>query len=420
VRVALVTVAAALLAVGTADPTTRFVPDRPGAKRPPTLLAIRSAGRAGSELVRLHRGSLKPVRGRRVALGPNPGAWAFSQDRKRIAIGVERALGVRIVDTAGMRTVGEVNTRNGQIHVVAWLTQRRIVGVGETGVFAIDPMARRLVRSGPLDQHPVGVGRTRDALVLLLAPREEIGAARLALVDAEGHMRSVVLDHIVAGSRHPTEKSAPPGENWRPGLAVDVAGDRAFVVGSGAPIAEIDLASLAVRYHDTTRPASLLGRLRNWLEPRAHAKGPVAGGWRTAHWLGGGLLAFSGEDGRVTGPGAVEMTPAGVTLVDTTSWRARKLVVRANGFAVAADTLLATLHDPFDEGPGIGLRGFTRDGSSRFHVFGEQQVGLVGSLDDRVFVDAIGGTRVVEARSGRVSRWRGDVPYVLVGSMRRY
>ena len=419
-RVAPLTVAAALLALGAADPTTRVAPDRPAAKRPATVLAILSAGTSGSELARLHRGSLKPVRGRRVALGRSPGAWAFSPDGKRLAIGVEGALGVRIVDVTRMRTVGEVKTRNGQIHAAAWLAPRRIVGVEETGLFAIDPVARRLVRSEPLDQYPVGVGRTKDALVMLLAPRDEIGAARLALVDAEGLMRSVVLDRIVTGSRHPTEADAPPGESWRPGLAVDVAGDRAFVVGSGAPIAEVDLASLAVRYHDTAQPASLLGRLRDWLEPRAQAKGPVAGGWRTARRLGRGLLAFSGEDGRVTGPGTVEMTAAGVTLVDTTSWRVRKLVDRANGFVVAADTLLATLHDPFDDGPGIGLRGFTRDGSSRFHLFGEQQVGLVGSLDDRVFADAIGGTRVVEARSGRVSRWLGDVPYVLVGSMRRY
>lgn len=419
-RVALVTVAAALLAAGAADPTTRVAPDRPGAKGPATVLAIRSAGRSGSELVRLHRGSLKPVRGRRVALGPNPGAWAFSPDGSRLAIGVERALGVRIVDARRMRTVGEVRTRNGQIHVAAWLTPRRIVGVEETGLFAIDPVTRTLLHSEPLDQHPIGVGRTKDALVLLLAPRDAIGAARLALVDAEGHMRSVVLDPVVAGSRHPTEAGAPPGENWRPGLAVDVAGDRAFVVGSGAPVAEIDLASLAVRYHETMRPASLLGRLRNWLEPRVHAKGPVAGGWRTARWLGGGFLALSGEDGRVTGPGTVKITPAGVTLVDTSSWQARKLVERANGFVVAEDTLLAALHDPFDDGPGIGLRAFARDGSSRFHRLGEQQVGLLGSIDDRVFVDAIGGTRVVQARSGRVTRWRGDVPYVLVGSMRRY
>jgi hypothetical protein len=302
VRVALVTVAAALLALGAANPTTRVAPDRPAAKRPATVLAIASAGRSGSELVRLHRGSLKRVRGRRVALGPNPGAWAFSPDGKRLAIGVERELGVRIVDVPRMRTVTDVKTRNGQINAVAWLTPRRIVGVEETGLFAIDPVARRLVRSEALDQHPVGVGRTTDALVLLLAPRDEIGAARLALVDAEGRLRSVVLDRIVAGSRHPTEADGPPGESWRPGLAVDDAGNRAFVVGSGAPIAEIDLASLAVRYHDTTRPASLLGRLRDWLEPRAHAKGPVAGGWRTARWLGGGLLAFSGEDGRITGP----------------------------------------------------------------------------------------------------------------------
>jgi hypothetical protein len=103
VRVAPLTVAVALLALGVADPTTRVAQDRPAAKRPATVLAILSAGRSGSELVRLHRGSLKPVRGRRVALGPNPGAWALSPDGKRLAIGVERALGVRIVDVTRMQ-----------------------------------------------------------------------------------------------------------------------------------------------------------------------------------------------------------------------------------------------------------------------------------------------------------------------------
>ena len=281
----------------------------------------------------------------------------------------------------------------------------------------VDPVARRLLHAAPLEGRPVGVGRTADALALLLAPADEVGAARLAVVDANGVLRSVVLDPIVAGFRH---LEASPGESWTPGLALDAAGGRAFVVGSGAPIAEVELATLTVRYHEPARRASLLDRLQSWLDPEAHAKGPIAGAWRRASWLGGGFLAVTGEDGRVTGPDHVETTSVGVTLVDTRSWEARTLAPRANGFVFAGGTLLTTMHDPLDASPGIGLRGFSRDGSSRFHLLGSQQITLIGTVAGRVFVDAIGGTRVVRARDGRVSRWRRDVPDVLVGSMRRY
>jgi hypothetical protein len=146
----------------------------------------------------------------------------------------------------------------------------------------------------------------------------------------------------------------------------------------------------------------------------------MAGSRRTVRWLGGGFLAITGEDGRITGPDRVETTPAGLTLVDTASWQARTLVKRANGIAYAAGTLLATLHDPFAASGGIGLRGFARDGSNRFHLFGEQQVGLMGTLDDRVFVDAIGGTHVVRLGTGRAVRWSGELNQLLTGNMQRY
>jgi hypothetical protein len=411
---------AAVLAAGIASPTGNGGSERPRVQRSKyaTVLALRS-GRAGAELLRLDSRTLAPADRRRVALGSGPGGWARSPDGRRLAIGVPSALGLRIVDLTRMRTTGEVKTRNGEILAAAWLTPRRIVGVEATGVFVVDPVARRLVRAAPLDGHPVGVGRTADALVLLLAPTDEVGAARLAVVDAHGALRSIVLDPIVAGFRHPVAQGSP-GESWTPGLALDAVGGRAFVVGSGAPIAEVELATLTVRYHEPARKASLFDRLRRWLEPDAHAKGPVAGGWRRASWLGGGFLAVTGEDGRPVGPDSVESTSAGVTLIDTRSWEARTLAPRANAFAFVGGTLLTAMHDPFDASPGIGIRAFSRDGSTRFHRLGSQQIALMGTVTDRVFVDAIGGTQVVRARDGRVSRWRRDVPDVLVGSMRRY
>ena len=51
------------------------------------------------------------------------------------------------------------------------------------------------------------------------------------------------------------------------------------------PVAEVDLASGRVGYHEVHEPVSLLGRLRNWLEPAAEAK-TAEGAERQAVWVG--------------------------------------------------------------------------------------------------------------------------------------
>jgi hypothetical protein len=420
VRVGLPITLAAVLALGIASPTDTSSTRTHAGKRPTTVLAVSYTGRYSAQLLRVDRQTLAPVRSRRVGLGENPGAWALSPDGKRLAIGSERALGLRIVDLRRMRKVADVRTRNGLILTAAWLTPNRIVGVEETGLFVVDPVARRLLRSASLGGYPVGAERVGNALVLLLSPVDAVGTARLAVVDADGNVRSVALDRILAGSRIPVgEPNAPVGEAWRPGLAVDAVGGRAFVVGGGAPIAEVELATLAVRYHDLARPASLLGRLRNWLEPEAQAKGPVAGSWRTARWLGGDKLAFTGEDGRALGGGKVDVTAAGLTLVNTSSWSAETLDEGANGIAFAAGTLMAT-RQGFEVGPGIGLLGFDRDGARRFHLLGEARLAIVGTLDERVFVDDESKVRAADLRRGRLVRAPREVPQLLVGSMQRY
>lgn len=233
VRLGFLTALAALCVLGVSSPADRAAGSVAAAKRPGTVLGTRSILRSGTELLRVDRRTFAPASRRRVALGPNHGAWALSPDGKHLAVGVERALGVRIVDVVRMRRVADVKTRNGQIVAAAWLTANRIVGVEATGVFVVDPVARRLVASSDLAGYPVGVGRTSDALVLLLAPTDELGFARLAVVDSEGRVRSVVLDRIRAGWRR-WEDGELANEYQRPALAVDATGGRGFVVGGGA------------------------------------------------------------------------------------------------------------------------------------------------------------------------------------------
>lgn len=415
------TAAAALvlgvLALGVSSPTDTASHPR-AAKRPATVLALRPIERRGIVLVRLDRRTLAPASKRRVIVGESLGAWALSPDGRRVAVGVEEALGVRIVDAVKMRRLGSIGTRNGQVRAMAWLTPNRIVGVEETGIFVIDPVARRLVSARPTDGLVIGVGRTATALVLLLAPDDGIGTARLATLGADGSYRTVDLRRTAAGYRYPTEGGDPVGEERVPGLAVDAADGRAYVVGAREPVADVDLGPLTVAYHELSRPISLVGRLRNWLEPKAEAKGPLLGSMRRALWLGNGRLAVTGEDGRPGRDGVVTVA-AGLSLVDTRTWRTETIQHDATAATMAGGTLLASVAG-FPELKPIGLRGYDLDGDQRFHLFGARAVSVLTRLDERVFVDTGGVTRAVDARTGRVGVVVRQVPELLVGNMQRY
>lgn len=127
---------------------------------------------------------------------------------------------------------------------------------------------------------------------------EGIGTARLAVADGHGRVRAVPLRAIAAGFKQPADWSDGAGEERQAGLAVDPAGDRAFAVAAGVPVAEVDLDDLGVTYRGLSRPASLLRRLAGWLVPPVEAK-MVSGPLRSACWLGDGLLAVWGSDRRV-------------------------------------------------------------------------------------------------------------------------
>jgi hypothetical protein len=150
VRVGVLIAIVAMLAVGIASPSNTSSRGTHVAKRPATVLAMRYAGRSSVVLLRLDRRTFAPVGKARVGLGANPGAWALSPDGKRLAVGSEQALGLRIADVTSMRRIADVKTRNGLILGAAWLSPRRIVGVEETGLFVVDPVARRLLHSEPL------------------------------------------------------------------------------------------------------------------------------------------------------------------------------------------------------------------------------------------------------------------------------
>ncbi len=163
---------------------------------------------------------------------------------------------------------------------------------------------------------------------MLIAPAGSIGPARLAVADKLGRVRFIRLERIFAGAR--LESVSPHQvERQPPGLGVDAGGGRAFVVDRGR-VAEVDLASLAVSYHELRRSA--------WIRLGPAAEAKVSRGYsRFARWLDNDLLAVSGADEERR-----RVQPAGLLLVDTRSWSVRTVDPGATGFLVAGEALLAT------------------------------------------------------------------------------
>lgn len=412
-----------LALVALAVPATSAAPSAtwPAASSEPgPLLGLVYEG-TGWRLARIEPASLEPA-GRRVYVGRFSGSWAFAPDRSLLAVAAQTVTGrnvVRILDPESLQQRSTVRLTH-DLGAVAWPAPSRVLVLspgrfGAIEIVAYDPLARRIVRRAQLTGTLLRTARTPGGLALLLAPEDGMGTARLAVVDADGRVRTIALD-LVAGWVE------PEGEPWVfrqrvPGLAVDPEVGRAFVVPAEGPVLEIDLATLAVRQRELSRPVSLLGRLRDWLEPAARAKGSD-GPTRTARWLGNGLLAVSGSDGQATvRDGRIERqtwTPAGLELIDTQTWSVRLVNERASGFLFAEGMLLAS-------GTGIGLVAYSPYGEERFALFPDRSPWVSGVIDGRAYVGFGGGPgqtlSVVDLATGQVvGRHEGIVPQLLLGA----
>jgi hypothetical protein len=361
--------------------------------------------KSNSYLVRLNTPSLKP-RSRRLWLNSRLNwAWSFAPDRKKLAIGLDRPAQIRLVDTSRLRAVGTIQIHSGRLRSVAWLTERTLIAywlpdIGADGLprlLFVDPVARRVTRTIELERWAWNFQPVGQRLVLLLSADERIEAARLAVVDADGTLRQVTLDRILLGGEGGEGSEAPRAA--RPGFAVDAAG-RAFVVGSaaGEPVAEVDLATTSVTYRLPKAKRSLLGRLRDWLEPAATAKTWPEGGYRSALWLGEERLAVTGFDATRTGPSEVDFAPAGLSIIDTDDWTTEQIDHTTTGIAQVPETLLAT--DPIIGKS--GLVGYSLAGTRRYKIFDGRPVYIDQTLGETAFVTAGRQSYVVDATRGRI------------------
>lgn len=392
------------------------------ADTPDSLLAVVWQRNAAS-LAELDPLSLQPVGGRRIRLGSYGSGWSFSPDRSRLVLGGGGAASLRFVDVERMVSLGDlVLGGRGYVTALVWPRPDRAFALVEWGAFGhavvvVDPVRRHVVARHRLPGTLGALAPAGDEIVFLLGPASSIGASRVVIVDADGTLRSAPVNRIRSGLLPGGETSDLISRHRTPGLAVAPGGERAMIVDPAGLVAEVELDSLSVRYHELGEPISLLGRLRDWLEPRAHAKasdGPA----RRALWLDEHLVAVSGSDAHAgTGAsGTVEERniPAGLRLIDTSRWTVRTVDPEASAFSLAGELVLAygaVWDSSAQRFTGAGLTAYNRDGRPIFRVFRGEPVSWVQTAGRYAYaVVERGGPvlnshlYVVDLASGRVLR----------------
>jgi hypothetical protein len=375
------------------------------------LLSLLQAANSSVSLARLDPLSLRPV-SRQVAVGEYHDTWSLSPDASQLALGVSSGesvlnpsrrlrgrIGIYIVDLGAMKLLQEIETGIAA-EALGWLAPLRLVaGLQRGGTVVVDPLTGRILRRWPGFSFPDLSARIRNALVMLFPDLSLTTVAsatpRLAVVDAQGRLRSVRLKRIQLSVR---SRNGTYYYTDRAGLAVDPARARAYVFAADAPVAQVDLRTMRVSYHRFdplfVRPGELQGS-------EARPKKAVLSRERRALWLGDGNVVVFGRD-FVTARGRREaLIPAGAVLVNTTKWRWRTLDRSATGAAFAAGRLV--VYGPgWYPAAGVGLRAYTLTGRRTFYFFKGKRVFDVQVAADLAYVRTPSAVYVVDVRSGKV------------------
>ena len=312
----------------------------------------------------------------RVPLGEYRWTAAVSPDGSRLAVstGGPRG-GIHIFSLPQLQRLHRVHAGIAA-EALAWLSPTRLAAallcnpMNSAGrgcaVTVVDADIGRIVRrwpdtekdvqslpfTPPLGSLPKPVAVTRHGVLFLLAHVSALAPARLVLVTHGEEFRSASLSRIELGGTYFNHTSGA--------LATDAHDDRAFVVGVERTLAEIELDTMDVRYREIEA-----------------LKASPGGGRRAFVRLDGGRLAVFGE-----GLGT-DAEPAGVTVIDTETWRSWTVDPEASRAAFAADTLLVY------GGRSVGLTGYSSDGRRRFRLFDEaarQSVASVHTFGSQAYV----------------------------------
>jgi hypothetical protein len=345
--------------------------------------------------------TLEPTDGRVANVRFSFLAAARSPDGSTLAVGGGEQATVELVDLEQMRALGGADIPDAEwverLHWAPDLLLASVAGASAQAA-AFDPETGELLNVEPLGGIVLHSQPAGSSLVFLLAQPDRIGPARLAVFDGKS-VRSTELTEVPAGYEQEGDTEADfQLRQSVPGLAVEPGGGRALVVPAGNRVAEVDLATLEVRYQDLAEPVSLLGRLRDWLEPAAEAKSSD-GPDRNAVWLPSGLVAVSGSEYATDDQNGLTVTPAGLALIDPSDWSVRQLSDRPSWVTLRGDALLASAWN--EETNAQILEVYDPDGNPRF-TLNREAADLSQTSGTRLYATTYSGTRfeIIELDTG--------------------
>ena len=348
-----------------------LTPQSGGARVSATLVAIQYESNAAS-LVRVDPVSLERVDDSAISLDRDTGGFTFSPEGTEVAFGSNGTTMLHLYDLVRMkaRPSFEVARGPGSVWVIAWPKADRLLAFvqsccSKSAVLTIDPEAGRVLARSPLHGEVRDAEPTPDGAALLVAPANAIGPARLALVDADGAVRRVTVARVQVGFK--PKPSIARARQVVPGLAVDGVGRRIFLVQAHGPTAEIGLQDLSVSYH------AIRASTRRLAAAQKEFRGP----WRSASYLGGGMLAVSGFDGVRSGD-SFSFVPAGLMVIDTRDWTVRTIDKVSTGFTFAPPLLLVLNYGRFVA--------YSVQGQKRFQIDVDQPLGYSTTVGSHAYV----------------------------------
>jgi len=316
-------------------------------------------------------------------LGEYHDAWAFSPDRRTLAVGTFARTGVRLIDVKTLRVVRDIPMPIA-VEGVAWLTSNRLaVLLQRGGVLVVSARTGRIERRRSLSHYGPSCQVERQASTrhgaFFVVTTARSGAVRLIRVRDGAPVRVLNLRGL----------RAPSGRHTCGTAAFAVAPDqrRALLIASGT-IADVDLDTLAVRYRDAASLRGVLGQ-------RGDCRRCVAR-WR-AVWPTSDTAAVAHTEVRESAGGRVGERARGSALIDSASWRARPLDPNAAEVMATSEGMLLTFGRSRP-----GLRATALDASPRWEILSGTRVRGVAIAGARSYVlaDAPGIVRVLDLRTG--------------------
>ena len=323
--------------------------------------------------------ALRPL-GPALRLGGYSADRAFSPDGSTLAIVYQGLPLVRFVDLERMSAVGVTRLAdNAWVHQLRWTDRGLVALVDPPRGFQLvwlDPVQRRISRVLRYRGEPGDFRLAAGRIVVVEWPKGRVGPVRLNVVDADGRARSISVARIRGGWERKGITTTVTRQA-EPGLAVDPAGERAWLADADGEICEVTLDSLAVRCNTV----------------RTLAKNGAPWSRRQLKLVADGTLALAGWEKPTAGPRPARSI--GLWLVDTRTWRRRLLDSGVGSFRAAAGVIVGERRG--------GVTAYDSSGALRYRIEEPLQLGVISTTGPYLYLPRTDGRTVVaELATGKV------------------